>query len=213
MSDDNALPKKAAKPDSTPSPITQPDHIAPDPKTTPTPDAAPNLELPPRSPTASGVSSFLSPLFTEMAGCMEIDFIDDRLEGHRPMDLRWVPIVLTNIFDSKITQTRKQYYLKFFLRFVSIIIMMINCDDPREYAEVLDDLVPDVDTFTTEAVFASLLSELSPCLIIKDSRYVFYVFHWYDDNLFQPGEAGVAACVYETLAKYLAQFVKPPNDH
>ena len=38
MSDDNALPNKAAETDSTPPPIAQPDHLAPDPTATPAPD-------------------------------------------------------------------------------------------------------------------------------------------------------------------------------
>ena len=37
MSDDNALPNKAAETDSTPPPIAQQDHLAPDPTATPAP--------------------------------------------------------------------------------------------------------------------------------------------------------------------------------
>ncbi len=205
MSDDNALPNKAAETDSPPPPIAQQDHLAPDPTATPAPDK-------PDDPLFGMLGSdFLSPLFENIAESMNYDYNVELLEGTERGDLTWVPSVLIRIIDSHISLTHKFFWLKFFLRHISIIIMA-NFEDPREYAEQLGDLVPGIDTMTRESVLASLLSELSCCLAIKDSSYVFHLFGWYSRfDEFEPGEAAVQATIYESLARYLAQYVKPPN--
>jgi hypothetical protein len=205
MSDDNALPNKAAEADSTPSPIGQPDHIAPDPTATPASDKPDDAIL--------GMlgSDLLSPLFENIAESMNHGFSVELLEGTERGDLTWVPKVLMRIIDSDISLSHKFYWLKFFLRHISIIIM-VNFEDPREYAEELGDLVPGIDTMTRESVFASLLSGLSCFLAIKDSEYVFHVFGWYSRfDEFEPDEAAVEATIYESLAEYLAQYVKLPS--
>ncbi len=205
MSDDNAL-SKAAETDSTPSSIGQPDHLAPDPTTAQAPDEPDPL-------LGMLGSPFLSPLFENIADSMSYGYSVELLEGTEREDLGWVPNVLIRIIDSHITLPHKYFWLKFFLRHISIIIM-VNCEDPREYAEELGDLVPDTETMTRESVLTSLLSELSCCLAIKDSRYVFHLFGWYSRfNQFEPGEAAVQAIIYESLAEYLAQFVELPDDH
>lgn len=210
MSDDNAIPNKAAETDSTPAPIGQPDHIDSDPTATPTPDASPNPILFLRPPVYSEGPAFLSPLFMEVASALVYDF-NMYLVGEKMEDISWVvPKVLVTIIDSKISADYKLYLLTFFLRFVSIIIM-VNYYDPSEYAENFGDLVPDGEALTKEAIFASLLSELSFSLAIKDSEYVFYRKYWYHGlGESESGEAAVSAYIYETLAQYLAQFVKLP---
>lgn len=205
MSDDNALPNKTAETDSTPPPIAQPDRLAPDPTAIPVPNE-------PDDPLLGMLGSdFLSPLFENIAESMSYDYNVELLEGTERGDLTWVPSVLIRIIDSDISLTHKLYWLKFFLQYISTIIMA-NFEDPREYAEQLGDLVPGIDAMTRESVLASLLSELSCCLAIKDSSYVFHLFGWYSRfDEFEPGEAAVQATIYESLARYLAQYVKPPN--
>ena len=90
---------------------------------------------------------------------MSYDYNVELLEGTERGDLTWVPSVLIRIIDSDISLTHKLYWLKFFLQYISIIIMA-NFEDPREYAEQLGDLVPGIDAMTRESVLASLLSEL-----------------------------------------------------
>ena len=96
MSDDNALPNKAAETDSTPPPIAQPDHLAPDPTATPAPADSPNLVLPPRSLTASDDSSFLGPLFTTLARSIHWNYYFAVAEGFIREDLSWVPAMSRN---------------------------------------------------------------------------------------------------------------------
>ena len=210
MSRKKVLPTKSAEADSTSPLIGQPDHIAPDPKATPSPDDSPNLVLPLRSLLASEGSDFLSPLFTQVASALVFDFneylYDDKVENIGLL----FPYVLITIIDSDISAQEKLYWLKFFLRFVSIISMVYDYD-PSEYADHFGDLLPDGDALTKESIFASLLSELTPYLAVKGSEYVYYPPSWYFCNGFEPGELAVTACIYETLAKYLAQFVKPSN--
>ena len=210
MSDDNALPNRSAETNLTPSQIGQPGQIAPDPTATPTPDASPNPILFLRPPVYSEGPAFLSPLFTEVASALVYDF-NMYLVGEKMEDISWVvPNVLVTIIDSKISADNKLRLLKYFLRFVSIIIM-VNYYDPSEYADNFGDMVPDSETLTKESIFASLLSELSLSLAIKDSEYVFYRENWYHGlGESEPGEAAVSAYIYETLAQYLAQFVKLP---
>jgi len=212
MLDDNALPNKSTEADSTPSPITQPDHITPDPTATPSPDASSNLVHPPCSPVTSEDTAFLSPLFTEVATALEVDFSNYLLDGKVENIGLEVPYVLVTIIDSDISANEKLYWLKFFLRFVSIIDMVFYYD-PSEYTDDFGDLVPDGEALTKESIFALLLSELTPSMAIMNSEYVYFRDSWYTGYGFVPGEATVAACIYETLARYLSQFVKPPNDH
>jgi hypothetical protein len=212
MSDDNALPNKAAEPDSTPASIGQPDLVVPDPTANPTPDASPNLVLPPRSLTASDDSSFLGPLFTTLARSIHWNYYFAVAEGFICEDLSWVPAVLAMIIDSDISPAPKQHWLQFFLRYISIIIM-VNDNDPREYAKELGELVPDGDTFTEESIFASLLSDLMDFLAIKDTKYVFYDALWDNTLRYEPGEVRLVSWIYESLANYLAHFLEPPNAH
>jgi hypothetical protein len=212
MSDDNALPNKSAETDSTPSQIGQPGQIAPDPTATPTPDDSPNLVLPPRSLTASDGSSFLGPLFTSLADSIHWNYNFAVAEGFIREDLSWVPSILAKIIDSDLSPDHKQHWLQFFLRHISIIIM-VNDNDPREYAEELGDLVPAGNAFTKESIFASLLSELQNFLAIKDSEYVFYDALWDNTIRYEPGEVRVLSYIYESLANYLACFLDPPTDH
>jgi hypothetical protein len=205
MSDDNALPNKSAEADLSPSPIGQPDHVVTDLTATPAPDK-------PGDPLLGMLGSdFLSPLFESIAESMSYEHGVELLEGTERGDLTWVPSVLIRIIDSDISLVHKFFWLKFFLRHISIIIM-VNFEDPKEYTEELGDLVPDIDTMTRESVLASLLSELSFSLATKDSSYVFHVFGWYSRfDEFEPDEAAVEATIYESLARYLAQYVKLPN--
>jgi len=210
MSDDNALPNKSAEADSSPSPIGQPDHVASEPTATPSPDDSPNLVLPLRSLLASEGSDFLSPLFSEVASALVVDFDNYLYDGKVENIGLLVPYVLETIINSETILGNKLYLLEFFLRFVSIIIM-VNYYDPSEYAENFGDLVPDGEALTKESIFASLLSELTPSMAIKDSEYVYYREFWYNGLDGFGGGAAAEGCIYETLAKYLAQFVKPPN--
>jgi hypothetical protein len=212
MSDDKALLNESVSADSTPPPIGQPDHIAPDPTATPSPDDSPNLVRPPRSLTSSDGSSFLGPLFTSLADSIDWDYNFAVAEGLIREGLSWVPSVLAKIIDSDISPAHKQHWLQFFLRHISIIIM-VNDNDPREYAEELGDLVPAGNAFTKESIFASLLSELTHFLAIKDSEYVFYDVLWDNTLRYEPGEVRLLSCIYESLANYLARFLDPPTDH
>ena len=90
---------------------------------------------------------------------MNWDYNLELAEGTNVMILAWVPSVLARIIDSDISLAHKLHWLKFFLRHISIIIM-VNVKDPREYAEQLGDLVPGGDAMTRESIFASLLSDL-----------------------------------------------------
>jgi len=212
MSDDNALPKKSAEADSSPFPIGQPDHVASDPTSTPSPDDSPNLVLPPSSLTASDGSSFLGPLFTSLADSIHWNYNFAVAEGFIREDLSWVPSILAMIIDSDISPAPKQHWLQFFLRHISIIIM-VNDNDPSEYAEELGDLVPAGNAFTKESIFASLLSDLMDFLAVKDSEYVFYDALWDNTLRYEPGEVRLLSCIYESLANYLAHFLDPPTDH
>ena len=110
MSDDNALPNKTAETDSTPPPIAQPDHLAPDPTAIPAPNE-------PDDPLFGMLGSdFLSPLFENIAESMSYDYNVELLEGTERGDLTWVPSVLIRIIDSDISLTHKLYWLKFFLQ-------------------------------------------------------------------------------------------------
>ena len=169
------LPDMSAEPDSTPSQMVPPDHLAPGSEAAQAPDASSFNFLPsPRSSTRSDGTSFLSPVFTQVAHSLAYYFDFDREDDRISVDINWAPSVLATIIDSEISPANKQYWLQFFLRFLSIIIM-VNSFDPSLYEDQFDVSFPDLGPMTEGTIFESLLSELKQFLAIKDSKYVLYM--------------------------------------
>lgn len=201
---------KSAEIDPTSYQTVQPEHTMQSSETEQIPQGSPITALQMISPTASGHTGLLSPLFANIASSMAEDFDMDILDGRKNANLSWVPNLLATIINSELSQDCKQYWLNFSLRYISSIII---ANDVINYnvAEDFGDLITDASLVSKEAIYSALLSQLKDYLAIKNSRYVFYVPYWTRFTPpHEPDEDRVMACIYETLARYLSQFVDSP---